>query len=154
VAKLAAGRIVDAMFQRGYRDAQLRWYGICLLIALPIGLFATLSGSAWAFVVAIAIFMTLIGAFQACSFTALNLITPNNLRGTGIAVFTTISGLVGGGIGPVLIPWAASMGGESAIGVGLAAMMSVCCPLGALCLLAALKSMREAMADAERSAAA
>ena len=77
VAKLAAGRIVDTMFQRGYRDAQLRWYGICLLVATPIGLFATLSGNAWTFVIAIAIFMTLIGAFQACSFAALNLITPN-----------------------------------------------------------------------------
>ena len=46
----------------------------------------------------------------------------------------------------MLIAAAASMGGESSIGVGLAVMMAVCCPLGALCLLAALKSMREAMA--------
>ena len=154
VAKLAAGRIVDTMFQRGYRDAQLRWYGICLLVATPIGLVATLSSNAWVFVIAIAIFMTLIGAFQACSFAALNLITPNNLRGTGIAVFTTFSGLVGGGAGPVLIAAAGSRGGESSIGVGLAVMMAVCCPLGALCLLAALKSMREAMQQAERSIAA
>ena len=154
VAKLTAGRIVDTMFQRGFRDAQLRWYGICLLVSTPIGLFATLNGTAWTFVIAIAIFMTLIGAFQACSFAALNLITPNDMRGTGIAVFTTFSGLVGGGAGPVLIATAAGFGGESSIGVGLAVMIAVCCPLGALCLLMGLKSMRAAMADADRSASA
>lgn len=149
VGKLACGRIVDQMYQRGYRDAQLRWYGICLLIATPIGVFATVSGNVWAFIVAIAVFMTLIGAYQACALTALNLITPNQLRGTGVAVFTTFAGLVGGGLGPVLTAAIADIGGQSSIGLGLAVMIGICCPLGALCLLLGLRSMRDAMAETE-----
>jgi MFS family permease len=150
VGKLACGRIVDRMYQRGYRDAQLRWYGVCLLIATPIGVFATLNGDVWTFIVAIAVFMTLIGAMQACSLTALNLITPNQLRGTGVAVFTTFAGLVGGSTGPVLIAAMSDLGGQSSIGSGLAITIGICCPLGAACLLLGLRSMREAMAETER----
>lgn len=152
VGKLACGRIVDRMYQRGYRDAQLRWYGVCLLLATPIGVFATISGNVWTFIVAIAVFMTLIGAMQACALTALNLITPNQLRGTGVAVFTTFVGLVGGGAGPVLIAAVSDSGGQSSIGLGLAVMIGICCPLGAVCLLLGLGAMRDAMAEAERPA--
>lgn len=149
-SKLASGRIVDAMYQRGYRDAQMRWYGICLLVAAPIGVFATLSGSAWTFIIAIAVVNTLIGGLMACALTALNLVTPNELRGTGVAVFTTFMGLLGGSAGPLLIASAAQFGGQS-IGIGLAVMIAICCPAGALCLMLGLRAMREAMADAERA---
>lgn len=150
VSKLACGRIVDTMYQRGYRDAQLRWYGICMLLATPVGVFATMSDNAWTFIVAIAVFMVLIGAFQACAMTALNLVTPNELRGSGVAVFGTIVGLVGGSAGPVLVAAASELGGRSSIGFGLAVIIGVCCPLGALFLLLGLGPMREAMAEAER----
>jgi MFS family permease len=153
VGKLACGRIVDWMYQRGHRDAQLRWYGICLLLATPIGVFAALSGSAWTFIVAIAVFMTLIGAMQACSLTALNLITPNQYRGTGVAVFTTVVGLVGNGAGPVVIAAVAGSGAQSSMGLGLAVTIGVCCPLGAACLLLGMRAMRDAMAETERVAA-
>jgi MFS family permease len=150
VSKLATGRIVDFMYQRGYRDAQLRWYGICLLIAAPIGVYATLSGTAWQFIIAIGVFLTLIGAYQACAMTALNLVTPNELRGTGVAVFSTIAAMLGGSTGPLLIAAAANVGGESSIGIGLAVMIGVGCPLGGLSLLLGLRGMRAAMAEAER----
>ena len=149
VSKLATGRFVDAMYRRGYRDAQLRWYGMGMLLATPVGLWATTSGSAWTFIIAIAIFLTLIGAFQACSMAALNLVTPSELRGTGVAVFSTFSGLVGGGIGPVMVATAAGIGGQSSIGIGLAVMIGIFCPLGAWLLLMGMGPMRAAMAAAE-----
>lgn len=149
VSKLASGRIVDTMYQRGYRDAQMRWYGLCLTVATPIGVFATMSGNAWSFIIAIAVVNTLIGAIMACALTALNLVTPNELRGTGVAVFTTVMGLLGGSAGPLLIAAASQFGGQS-IGVGLAVMIAICCPAGALFLLLGLGAMREAMAEAER----
>jgi MFS family permease len=154
ISKLASGRFVDRMYQRGYRDAQLRWYGICLLLATPIGIFATTSGNAWTFIISIGAFMTLIGSFQACAMTALNLVTPNELRGSGIAVFSTVAGLLGGSAGPVLIAAASDFGGQSSIGLGLAVMITVGCPLGALFLLLGLRPMREAMAEAEGTTAA
>jgi MFS family permease len=154
VSKLACGRIVDTMYQRGYRDAQLRWYGISMLIAAPIGVFATMSSNVWIFIAAIAVFMTLIGAFQACAMTALNLVTPNEMRGSGVAVFSSIVGLIGASAGPVLVALAGNLNGESSIGLGLAVVIGVCCPLGALFLLLGLAPMRAAMADAERTTTA
>lgn len=145
VGKLACGYFVDRMYQRGYRDAQLRWFGICLLLATPIGLFATLSGNVWTFIVAITVFMTFIGAMMACALTALSLVTPNQLRGAGVAVFTTFAGLVGGGVGPVLIAAVSDSGGS--IGLGLAVMIGIGCPLGALSLLLGLRAMREAVTE-------
>jgi MFS family permease len=147
VGKLACGRTVDYMYQRGHRDAQLRWYAICLLLAAPIGVFATLSNTAWTFIFAIALFSVLIGAMQACAVTALNLVTPNQMRGAGVAVFATVAGLIGAGAGPVLVAWFADLGGAQSIGRGLAVMIAVCCPLGALCLFAGLRSMREALVE-------
>jgi len=149
IGKLAGGRIVDYMYQRGYRDGQLRWFGICLLVATPIGLYAAMSNDAWTFIIGIAVFMTLVGAMPACALTALNLVTPNDLRGTGVAFWTIVAGLLGGGLGPVLIAWAGKLGTQPSIGNGLAFTIALCCPLGAVCLLLALGPMRGAMAEAE-----
>jgi MFS family permease len=151
IGKLLCGRLVDAMYQRGFRDAQMRWYGASLLVATPIGILATVSDEPWVFVGAIGVFMTLIGALQACALTALNLVTPNELRGSGVAVFTTVAGLLGGGAGPVLIAAISEhvFGGEAELGLGLAATIAICCPLGAACLLLGLDAMRRAMAEAE-----
>jgi len=151
IGKLLCGTLVDAMYRRGYRDAQMRWYGYALLVATPVGMVATLSEDPWVFIVAIGVFMTLIGALQACALTALNLVTPNPLRGTGVALFTTVAGLAGGGAGPVLIAAFSEhvFGGKAALGPGLAATIAICCPLGAACLLRGLAAMREAMAEGE-----
>ena len=152
VSKLLSGRVVDTMYQRGYRDGQMRWFGFCLLAAAPIGVFAAMSGSAWTFIVVLGVYMILIGGMQACALTALNLVTPNELRGTGVAVFTTFIALVGGSVGPVMVAAASNVGGHSSIGLGLALMIGIGCPLGAVFLLLGLGAMREAMADAERPA--
>jgi MFS family permease len=87
-----------------------------------------------------------------CAATALNLVTPNELRGAGIAVFGMIGGILGGGGGPVLIAAVSEhiFKSEAAIGLGMATVLGVCCPLGALCLALGLRAMREAATEAER----
>src|SRR3546814_3735139 len=47
VGKLVAGLAVDAMYRRGIRDAQFRWYAVALLAATPLGLLAFTSSSPW-----------------------------------------------------------------------------------------------------------
>jgi len=137
------------MYRGGQRDAQMRLYGIGMLVATPIGVFACMSGQAWIFIIGIAVFMTLIGAYQACSLTALNLVTPNELRGTGVAVFMTLAAMVGGSAGPWLVAAASELGGQPSIGLGLAVMIGICCPLSGVLLLLGLGAMRAAMAEAE-----
>jgi MFS family permease len=45
VGKVICGRAVDAMYQRGMRDAQMRWYAGALLLGTPVGIFATTSSN-------------------------------------------------------------------------------------------------------------
>jgi MFS family permease len=156
ISKLACGWAVDAMYQRGYRDAQLRWYGISMLLAAPIGVFAMTSPSPWICLAGLFMYMTLVGAFNACAMTALNLVTPNELRGTNVAVFATVAGLLGGASGPLFIAAASEhlFDGAQTIGLGIATLMGVYAPLGGLLLLAGLRPMRQAMADIEQPASA
>jgi MFS family permease len=149
--KLITGWVVDKMYQRGYRDAQLRWYAGCLLLAAPFGVIATTSGNPWIFLGGIGLFVTLATSMPACAMTALNLVTPNELRGTGITVFTTLAALLGASAGAVIIPFAAEQvfHSESAIGLGMACLIGVCCPLGAAVLACGFRPMRDAMAQAE-----
>ena len=98
-----SGRIMDAMFRRGIRDAQFRWYAGCLVAAAPLGIIAMTSANPWVFTVCIGLFLALISSYSACAATSLNLVTPNELRGTGIAFWAATSGLIGAAAGPMLI---------------------------------------------------
>lgn len=151
VGKLSAGWGVDAMYRRGYRDAQFRWYGTAMLIATPLGIIATTHGNPWVFLVMIGLFVALITSMHACAMSSLNLVTPNELRGTGVAVYSTLGGLLGGSAGTVLIPIAsqAFFQGDDAIGKGMAVLIGVACPLTALVMFSGMGAMRKAMADAE-----
>lgn len=148
VGKLATGWTVDTLYRRGRHDAQLRWMVICLLIAAPVGVIATTHGNAWVFLAMIGVFVALLTGLAACAMTSLNLVTPNELRGSGIALYSTVAGLLGGSTGTVLIPMASTVlyDGDGAIGKGMATLIGVACPLAALCLYFGMRPMREAMA--------
>ena len=145
--KLLTGYVVDALFQRGRHDAQLRWYAGCLLLATPIGVLASTAGSPWLFLGGICAFLVLLSPLPACYAASLNLVTPNELRGAGIAFFSATAGLIGLGGGPIAIATMAErlFDGPSDIGLGLAVMIAVCCPLGAALLAAGCGAMREAV---------
>lgn len=155
VGKLIGGLAVDAMYRRGMRDAQFRWYAAALVLATPLGLIAFTSSDPWLFLGFIWLFLTVLSPFIACANAALNLVTPNELRGTGVAFFNATAGLIGAGVGPILIAalsdqvfGGAGNGGRS-IGLGLAAATALCCPAAAALLFFGMKAMRQAVADAE-----
>jgi MFS family permease len=152
ISQLISGRLIDAMFRRGVRDAHFRWYAGCLAIATPTGIIATTSGNPWIFIIGIGAFLTMISSLPTCAITALNLVTPNELRGTGIAFWSATSGLVGSATGAMLIALFAEkfFAGPSAIGSGMATLMAICCPIGALFLTLGFGAMRDAMAEADR----
>ena len=151
VGKLLCGTIVDAMYRRGFHDAQLRWYSICLLVATPLGIFATTRGDPYVFLIGLGLFQILISAMPACAFASLNIVTPNELRGTGIAIFTTVFGLIGGGAGSVLIAVISDhvFSGKATLGLGMATLIAVCCPIAALLLYLGTSPMRAAVTDSE-----
>jgi MFS family permease len=154
--KLTCGWAVDAMYRRGHRDAQLRWYAACLALGTPIGIVATTSASPYVFLVGLGVFMVLIAPMPACALTALNLVTPNELRGTNVATWTTVNGLIGGAAGPMVIPALSDhvYGGEpGSLGLGIATQIAICCPAAAALLFLGFRSMREAIAAAETGTA-
>lgn len=151
IGKFMGGLSVDAMYRRGYRDAQLRWFGGCLMLAGPLGVLASTSGSPWAFLGLIGAFTAILTSLQACAMSSLNLVTPNHLRGTGVAVYSTVAGLLGGSLGSVLVPVFSSYFDDpsTAIGYGMAVLMGLGCPLAGLALFSGMKAMRAAMAEQE-----
>jgi MFS family permease len=154
VGKLACGYAVDLMYRRGMRDAQFRWYAICLVLATPVGIVATTTSNPRLCVAGVTLLVTLLQPLPAVAFTALNLVTPNELRGAGNAFFSATSGLIGSGAGALLMAAASDLifGGGSSLGRGMAVVIAVCCPLGALFLTLGMRPMRQAVAAADRSA--
>jgi MFS family permease len=148
VGAFVCGRCVDAMMRRGRRDAQLLWYAGCLIVATPLGIVATTSSNPWVFVCCIWLFLVLTGSLGTCANTALNLVTPGALRGTGVAFFSATAGLVGAGVGPLMIAMVSDkvFHSEAAIGLGMATMIAICCPAAAISLMIGCKAMRRAPA--------
>lgn len=152
MSKLLCGICVDWMYRRGYKDAQLRWYAGCLLVAAPLGIIGLTSSSPVWFVAGIGLFMTLLASLPAIVSAAFSLVTPNELRGTSMAVFGTFNAVVGSAAGPILIATVSDRlyGGGTSIGLGMATVMGVACPLAALALWRGFGGMREAVIEAER----
>ncbi len=149
--KLLGGLLMDAMYRRGFRDAQLRWYAISLVVSVPLGIVATTSDNPWLFLSGIGLFLMLVAPLPACSSAALNLVTPNELRGVGIAFFAVTGGLIGNAAGPIVVAALSDNLFNGSLGTALAVTIGICCPLAALLLTLGCKPMRSAMQDMEAS---
>ena len=101
---LLAGRIADTLAGRGVRDAAMR---ICVVIALSNTLWGTLGPlmptlhSAYVLLACLACTMS---AYTALSPLAINMVTPNQMRGQISAMYLLMSNLIGLGLGPTLMP--------------------------------------------------
>jgi MFS family permease len=152
--KLLCGWVVDSMYRHGYRDAQMRWYAWCLLLAAPIGVLATTSANPAICLMCLFVFVSLVQPMSPCAYASLNLVTPPELRGAAAAGFAATGGILGAGLGATFIAIASEQlyGGGASIGLGLATVFAVCCPLGALVLALGFGAMRTAVAAAEQAA--
>lgn len=150
VGKLICGFAVGKLYERGYRDAQFLWYAMCLVLALPAGVIACTSTSPVVFIIGIGLFLILLSPINAVCISSLNLVTPNRLRGSGVAFYSATVGLIALSLGPIMIAaFSDYLFGGDAIGRGLAMTMAVCCPLGAITLFLGRRAMREAVSAAE-----
>lgn len=151
VGKLVCGYCVDAIYRRGHRDAQLLWYGGCLLVAAPVSIFTMSSDNPWVFLTGVGTFMVLLSPMAACCYAAMNLVTPNELRGSGVAFYSATAGIIAVAAGPILIAWVGNtlFPGASSLGMGLATVFGISCPLAALALFLGRRNMREAVLESE-----
>lgn len=155
IGKLLCGYAADALYRRGYRDAQFRWYGWSLVLAVPFGIVAMQLDDPYWFLGCVSIFLILLAPLPACYIAALNLVTPNELRGAGIAFFSGTAGLVGLAAGPLIIAFFSDqVFGGNAIGLGMATTIAICCPIAATLLLTGCKAMQDAVLSLENSTSA
>lgn len=148
--KFIAGFSIQALFERGHKDAQFIWFACCLVIATPIAMFAATSDSPWIFIAGICLFMLLLSPFTAIYVASLNLVTPNELRGSGVAFFGATVGLLALTFGPLIIAaFSDYLYGGNAIGYGIATLVAIACPLAAGILWWGRDAMRDAVTLAE-----
>ncbi len=146
VGKIVCGYCVDVLYRRGHRDAQFRWYAGCLLAATPVGLIAVTSDNPWVFVGGFALFQALLSPLAAVYVASLNLVTPNELRGVGVALFGATVGLLAMSIGPILIAaFSDYLYGGNAIGLGIGTVYGIFLPLAAVVLFKGRSAMQEAV---------
>ncbi len=150
VGKFVTGTMVGKLTEWGHKNAQFKWYGWSLVLATPIGVFGCISSNPWVYLVCLFLFIALLSPLAAVYIASLNLVTPNELRGTGVAFFGTIAGVVSLSAGPLLIAMFSDyIFGGDAIGLGMALLYGIFCPLAAIALLTGSQAMHNAVAEAE-----
>ncbi len=150
LGKFLCGYAVGYLYRKGHKDAQFVWYSLCLVLAIPAGLIGLTSTDSTVFLVCIGIFLLLLSPVTAVYVSSMNIVTPNELRGSGVAFYSATVGLAALSLGPILIAVFSEVffGGES-IGKGMAVVIGFSCPLAALFLLMGRQAMRDAVTAAE-----
>lgn len=103
VGGLAMGLLVDRLYGRGVRDAALRLYFWMLLVGPPLVALGILAGSAEVMFLAILLLMLTVGASFGPALTAVQMVSPPEMRGRFGALAVLVSNLGGLALGPMLI---------------------------------------------------
>jgi hypothetical protein len=150
IGKLTCGAAVKVLFDRGYSDAPMRWYAGAMVGATPLGIIALTSDNPWIFLGGFTLYQILLTPLNVCYVAAMNLVTPNELRGAGVAFYSATIGLLAMSLGAILIAAISDyVFGGNAIGLGMATLVGICMPAAAFVLMRGCSSMRDAMRDAQ-----
>lgn len=151
---LLTGFVVDRMFRAGRRDAHLRLY-VAIAVGLTlIGSLAFQVRSPW-FFLGLAVPIAMTTPLAATAAAALQIVSPNEMRGQITATFLLVINGLGLGIGPPLVGALTDLvfRDEARLGASIALLFVVLGPLSALLLAWGLRPMREAVDHAGTSAA-
>ena len=148
---LVAGFIADAWRRRGRIDAYPRTILISMALMAPfaVGLAFVESLSVAIPTIFMAVFFS---AFQGgLTGGALQLMTPNQMRGQVSALYFVLANLVGLGLGPTVVAGITDyvFADDRAIGKSLSLTAAVLCPLGGIILWSGLPRIRRLLDDTE-----
>jgi MFS family permease len=151
VAILAGGRLAGWLDRRGMRDVYLRLPLVCLAAAAPFSIATILVPDArWAAVCLAA--STFIGSMSVPSISvALQLVTPNELRGQVLALFGFVGNIVGPALGPIIIAALTDylFRDPHAVGLALGLATLVITPVVSVLRWLGLAPFRESLARAD-----
>jgi MFS family permease len=146
---LLAGSIADAWMQRGRQDAYILTIGASMLAMWPcvIALGFVANDVLAIAVMSLAVFFS---AFQGgIAAGALQIMTPNRLRGQVSALYFLCANLIGLGLGPTVVAATTDFvfGNDAAIGRSIALCGGILCPVGAYILWRGLPQIRQLLTD-------
>lgn len=146
---LTAGLVADKLISHGTQDAYIRVIVFSMIAMIPfaVGLGFLHNDKLAIAVMAFAIYFS---AFQGgISGGAIQLMTPNRMRGQVMALYLLVANLIGLGLGPTAIAVTTDFvfADESAIGQSIALCAAILCPLGAFILWRSLPAIRRQLAE-------
>jgi len=145
----SGGLFADALRRRGIAGAEI-WPGIVSALAvLPLGIATAQAGSGRAALAIFAGFMFFSSFAFAAAAAALQVVTPNRLRGQVSALYLFFVNLGGIGLGSFLTGWVndSIFADPNRVGDSMAWIVGIGAPVAALLLLAALPGYRRLQAS-------
>jgi len=147
IGVISGGMLADSLFKKGNRDAALRVAVMAATFMVPFSILATtIKDPTWALVLA-APFAFGASISMGLAPTALQLVTPNRLRGQISAAWMLFLNLITAGLGPTAVGWIndAVFGDPLAVGQSIALVNTVSVLLGGFILWLTWKPFREAV---------
>lgn len=150
VGTLATGYVIDRLFSAGRTDAHMLVFAAIAVLITVFGVAAFLASGPWLFLILITpIMATMIMAAGAGA--ALQIVTPNEMRGQIGAMFLLIMNGIGLGLGPTVVGAITDFvfHDEARLGSSIMLLCGIGGPLAALLLVLGMAPMREAVKSAE-----
>lgn len=146
---LATGALVDRLFADGRTDAHMRVYAIIACGMSICGVAAFQTSSPWLFL-ALATPIASSMVLAATAGAALQIVTPNEMRGQIGALFLLVMNGIGMGLGPTLVGALTDFifRDEARLGLSMTLLFGALGPASALALWLGMPAMRTAVSDA------
>ena len=148
VGVIAGGWLSDVLLKRGMNDAPLRVGVMAAVFMIPLSVLATtVKDPIWVLIIACP-FAFGASITMGLAATALQLVTPNRLRGQIAAVWMLFLNLITAGLGPTAVGMVTGMVFKDpmAVGLSVASVNTISVVLGGLILFFSWKPYREAVA--------
>jgi MFS family permease len=148
---LAIGALVDRLFARGRTDAHMRVYAIIACGMTVCGVAAFRTSSPWLFL-ALATPIASSMVLAASAGAALQIVSPNEMRGQVSALFLLVMNGIGMGLGPTLVGALTDFvfHDEAQLGLSMTLLFAGLGPSAALALWLGLPAMRAAVLEASK----
>ena len=146
IGKIGSGLFVDWLFARGVKDAHPRYLMFALMIAGPCAIAAFFVG-ATPFIALLAIWFMLAYPVQGYGAAAIQLVTPEALRGRMSAIFTILVNIMAAGVAPTMVGYLSeyTFSGSGSLGLGMITTVATWVPLTLLLLWKVLPMTRLAV---------
>jgi MFS family permease len=144
-------KLAEWFLKRGYLDANLRLLMLALILALPVSIIYPLMPTPTLAFTFLGINMFIRFLSPGAQNAALQVVTPNEMRGQITAIFIFIFNLVGFGLGPIYIALMTDylFGAESQLKYALATASAIACPIAIFILWRAMKPYAEMYTKAQ-----